>query len=103
MPSRVTDGDHGRSFLPTGLAVPATLPTPAPAKPVTPAPETPLDLDGLVRLALETNPRVKRAALEVEAARGRAVQPARTTIGRPPAAVGAAPAARQIAGRGPRP
>jgi glycosyltransferase involved in cell wall biosynthesis len=33
---------------------------------------------------------------------GRAPSPARTTIGRPPAVVGAAPAVRQIAGRGPR-
>ena len=46
----------------------------APASPAAPDPAAPLGVDDLVRLAVERNPRLSRATLAVDAARGRHLQ-----------------------------
>ena len=52
----------------------AVAPAQPPAAPAAPDPAAPLTLDDAVRLAVERNPRLARATLAVDAARGRQVQ-----------------------------
>ena len=85
--------DGGPSFLPTPTPGPATTTRPstqpravyrpeAPVQPIAfqapvlaePAPSAPAGVDDFVRLAVDRNPRLARAALAIDAARGRHLQ-----------------------------
>ena len=72
---RLPDGPVQRASYQPPPGEPGRLPAPAPVPAPVPAPDpAPVGVDDFVRLAVERNPRLARANLAIEAARGRHLQ-----------------------------